>query len=365
MTAPERSIAVLTSGGDAPGMNTAVRAIAKVGAAAGVHVLGVLAGYDGLIDGKLLPLTQRLPGATSLSVTEECDRAAAGGGTFLGSARSARFRTAEGRKEGAAQLAQMEGLIVLGGDGSLTGAHLLATEHGVRVMGIPASIDNDIGYSGMSLGVDTALNTIVDACDKISDTAISHQRAFVVEVMGRSSGYLAMAAGISAGADGVLLPEQGKTPEQIVSAVADVIERAVSRGKRRVLLVKAEGVPVPCTRLVREVEELLSSRRMNGIEVRGTVLGHLVRGGRPSHQDRMIAARLGRAAVEALLGGVTDKMCAWQPTHPTGQTTQDPAVALFPILDVLNESRALLDGTSPVTQWRLKMMHELDDVLGL
>jgi 6-phosphofructokinase 1 len=348
-------------------MSTAVRAIAKLGAAAGLTVWGIENGYDGLLDGRVTALTQQVPGTEGLSVTEACDRAAAGGGTFLGSARSARFRTPQGRAEGAERLRKLGslGLIVLGGDGSLTGAHLLSQEHGTPVMGIPASIDNDIGFSGMSLGVDTALNTIVDACDKISDTAISHQRAFVVEVMGRNSGYLAMAAGISAGADGVLLPERDRDQEHLVKDVADIIERAVARGKRRVLLLKAEGVAVPCTKLVREVEELLSSRRVNGLEVRATVLGHLVRGGRPSHQDRMIAARLGRAAVEALLGGHTDKMCAWQPTHPTGLATNDPAVALFPIEDVLKESRALLDGTSDVVRWRLAMMHELDHVLGL
>lgn len=359
-----KTIALLTSGGDAPGMNAAVRAMAKVAASRGVRVLGVEDGYEGLIDGRLRELTRS--GPLGLSVVPEIDMSGAVGGTVLGSARSARFRTPEGRKAAAAHLDGIDGLVVVGGDGSLTGAQLLGAETGVPIMGIPGSIDNDIGCTGMALGVDTALNTIVDACDRISDTALSHRRAFVVEVMGRHSGYLAMASAVAAGADAALFREQGRTEEQLVAAVASTVRTCFERdrGKRRVLILKAEGVEVPCTRLVRRVEEALASE-LPGVEIRATVLGHLVRGGRPSYQDRMMAARLGRIAVDAVLAGETGQMVAWMPPVPGGTPTDDPAVFRFPIARVLEESRALLDGSSPVTQWRVKMLSEAEGVLGV
>lgn len=384
---PEKTIAVLTSGGDAPGMNAAVRAIAKVAAARGLRTLGVLDGYDGLIDGRFRELSQTLAQAgaraasgapegegaagtstvgSALGVLPELDIAGGSGGTVLGSARSSRFRTPEGRREAASRLANLDGLIVIGGDGSLTGAHLLAGECRTPIVGIPASIDNDIGCTSSAIGVDTALNTIVDCCDRIADTAVSHRRAFVVEVMGRRSGYLAMASAVAAGADGVLFREQDRSEDEIVAATARTIARCfeADRGKRRVLILKAEGVDVPCTRLVRRVEETLAER-LPGVELRATVLGHLVRGGRPSFMDRMIAARLGRSAVEALLAGTSDEMLAWMPPLPGGTPTEDPSVLRFPIARVLSECKALLDGTSPVTQRRVRMMQQLEGVLGI
>jgi 6-phosphofructokinase 1 len=347
------TIAVLTSGGDAPGMNAAVRAVAKIGAARGVRVVGVQEGYDGLIDRKFREL------AVDGHVNPEIDRISAIGGTVLGSARCARFREQGGRREASAALDGM-GLIVIGGDGSLTGAHLLAAEHGVRFVGIPASIDNDIGCTASALGVDTALNTIVDACDRIGDTASSHRRAFVVEVMGRRSGYLAMASAVAVGADGVLLPEHGRSEDAVVGAVEALIKKGFESGKRRVLILKAEGVEVPCTRLVRLVEQKLA-----GVEVRATVLGHLVRGGAPTYHDRMIANRLSLAAVDGLLAGASDEMVAWVPTVRGGAETSDPYVKRFSLAQVLDETRALLDGTSVVTKWRLNLLESVEGVLPL
>jgi len=364
-----KRIAVLTSGGDAPGMNPAVRAVAKIAASRGVRVVGVEDGYDGLIDGRFRPLTLDTP--EGLRVEPELDRFSGVGGTMLGSARCARFRTPEGRAKAAAALKSEDmGLIVIGGDGSLTGAHLLAKEHGVRFIGIPASIDNDIGCTASALGVDTALNTIVDACDKITDTASSHRRAFVVEVMGRRSGYLAMSSAVAVGADGVLLPEHGRSEEAIVAAVEKLVHGAFdgARPKRRVLVIKAEGVDMPCTRLVRLVEERMRGRETiteASIDVRATVLGHLVRGGAPTYADRMLANRFSLAAVDALLDGATDEMVAWLATVRGGTETTDPYVRRFPMDQVLAETKALLEGTSVATKWRLQLLERAEGVLPL
>lgn len=356
-----KKIAVLTSGGDSPGMNACIRAIAKVGASRGVRIIGVRDGYEGLMHGRFQELS-RPDGTTD----PELDFYGGMGGTLLGSARSKRFREPEGRAEAATRLREnFDGLIVIGGNGSLTGAHVLAKEHGVPVIGVPASIDNDIGCTSTALGVDTALNTIVEACDRISDTARAHQRAFVVEVMGRHCGYLAMAGAIAAGADAVLFREQGRSEEELVRAVAGVVRRGFSGGqKRRVLILKAEGVEIPCTRLVRNVEELLVAE-IPGVEIRATVLGHVVRGGNPSYQDRMVAGRFGLAAVAALLEGATDQMVAWSPSSKDGIATMDPSVFRFPLDQVIRETDALIDGSSRVTQRRVQMMEAVEGVLSL
>jgi 6-phosphofructokinase 1 len=360
-----RRLAVLTSGGDSPGMNSAVRAIAKLAAARGVPVLGVLEGYDGLIDGTSRPLT-RARADGSLAVELEVDAAGDQGGTLLGSARSSRFREASGRARAfaAMQAAGVEGLVVIGGNGSLTGAHLLATECGAKVLGIPGSIDNDIGCTATALGVDTALNTIVQACDRISDTARAHRRAFVVEVMGRDCGYLAMASAIALAADAVLIRERGKSEAQLIEDVAGVIRTGYARGKRRILIIKAEGVSVPCTRLVRLAEEHLRPE-LPEVEIRATVLGHVVRGGNPSYQDRAVAGRLGFAALGALLGGATDEMVGWLSPVPGGIPTADSSVQRFPLARVLLETASLIDGSSAVTRRRLAMMEEASGVLAL
>ncbi len=354
--ATHKTFAVLTSGGDAPGMNAAVRAITRVGHARGVQILGVEDGYEGLVDGRLRALSPR-----------DVDPHLARGGTCLGSARSKRFMEVEGRAQAAAQLrdAGVDGLIVIGGNGSLTGAHLLAREHGVKVMGIPGSIDNDIGCTATAIGVDTALNTIVEACDRISDTARAHRRAFVVEVMGRHSGYLAMASAVAAGADAVLFRESGKAREALLAQVADVVRRGFSTGKRRVLIIKAEGVELPATQFVADVEALVQED-LAGAEIRATVLGHVVRGGAPTYQDRMVAGRFGFAALNALMEGASDEMVAWTPhAQKGGIPTPDPFVSRFPLSVVLEETQALLDGSSPTLRRRVQMMEAVEGVLAL
>lgn len=360
-----KKLAVLTSGGDSPGMNAALRAITKLAASKGVQVFGVLEGYEGLMDGQLRELTRVLPDG-NVTVDVEVDAAGGQGGTIIGSARSARFREPEGRAQANMQMVKhgLEGLIVIGGNGSLTGAHLFANESGLPVIGIPGSIDNDIGCTALALGVDTALNTIVDACDHISDTARAHRRAFVVEVMGRDCGYLAMASAIALAADAVLIREQGKSEEQLVADLSNVIRTGYGRGKRRILIIKAEGVQVPCTRLVRLTEESMRAD-MPTVEIRATVLGHVVRGGNPSYQDRAIAGRLGFGAVGSLLRGHTDAMVAWLPPVSGGTPTEDSSVQLFSLERVLTETAAVIDGTSPVTQRRLALMEKASGVLAL
>jgi 6-phosphofructokinase 1 len=359
-----RTIAVLTSGGDAPGMNAALRAVVKVAASRGFAVAGVEEGYTGLLDGRWRSLTREREG--TIEPIAEIDPCGGWGGTILGSAREPRMMDAVGRAPALEHLAPLLGLVVIGGNGSLAGAHALAQQTSARIVGIPASIDNDVGCTGTAIGVDTALNTIVSCCDRISDTARAHQRAFVVEVMGRDSGYLAMASAVAAGAEAVLFREQGRDEDAIVASVCTVIERAFRSGrdKRRVLILKAEGVKVPCTRLVRLVEERLREAG-TAVTVRATVLGHVVRGGSASFQDRMVAGRLGLQAVLAILDGKTDVMTAWQAMVPGGEATRDPAVTLYPLARVLEESQRLVDGTSPLTRRRVQMMEENEGIIGL
>ena len=358
-----RPIGILTSGGDAPGMNAVLRAMTKLAVSRGVPVIGIENGYTGLLEGRMRPLTK--PASSGkLHIDPEIDLLGSVGGTILGSARELRFLTAEGRKPALQALEGLRGLVVVGGNGSLRGAHALATESKTPIVGVPASIDHDVGCTGLSIGVDTALNTIVSSCDRICDTARAHHRAFVVEVMGRDCGYLAMAAAVAMGAEAVLFREQGRDEGQLVEAVEAAIRQAFSeRGKRRVLILKAEGVKTPCTRLVRLVAARLED--LPDVDVRATVLGHLVRGGAPSFRDRMVAGRLGMAAIDTLLQGKTGTMVAWQPLVPGGEPTADPQVQRFGLETVLAESRALIDGSSPITQRRVAMISAIEDVLAL
>lgn len=358
-----QSLTVLTSGGDAPGMNAAIQAVVKIGAARGFDVLGVERGYDGLIDGQTRLLTRHLGESVILDPT--IDGIGGLGGTVLGSARSGRFLQPEHRAMAAANLRAWgsRGLIVIGGNGSIAGAHALATECEIPVVAIPASIDNDIGLTREAIGVDTALNTIVEACDRISDTARSHHRAFIVEVMGRDSGYLAMASAVATAADAVLLPEQSRSYDEVIESVTGCIRHSFSevRGKTRVLIIKAEGVDIPTHLLVdavaAEVEDM-------DVEVRGTVLGHLVRGGNSSFRDRLIAGRFGLVAVDTVLQGRTDLMVGWNLTD-MGEATSDSFVRVFPISDVLAETRALLEGTSSISHDRIIRMEQIQGVLSL
>ena len=357
-------MAVLTSGGDAPGMNAAIRAIVKVSASRGIECVGVERGFEGLIDGRFVPLTR--PTSEGLVPVRGVQLGGNAGGTMLGSARSGRFRETQGRAEAADRLRAdgIDGLVVIGGNGSLTGAHLLTTEHGVPVVGLPGSIDNDIGCTGSSLGVDTALDTIVEACDRISDTAQALQRAFIVEVMGRQSGYLAMTAAVATAADGVLLPEETRGREEIAASTVDLVVRsfAADRDKSQVLVIKAEGMDYPAHEFAADVEAGLVGTR---IDVRATVLGHVQRGGRPSAFDRMVAARMGLVALETLEAGKTDCMVAWQATVRGGEKTSDPQLRLFPLDEVLTETAAMADRSSWVVRWRIQRMEAIHGILAL
>ncbi len=368
--AGSKRIGILTSGGDAPGMNAAIRAVALVGRAAGADIVGIERGYKGLLEDAFVPL---MPNDVSGILRE--------GGTILGSARCKEFHHRETRDRARAVLANrgVDGLIVIGGNGSLTGAlHLCdAKELGVQplnVIGIPASIDNDLGFTGMCIGVDTAMNTIVEAVDKIADTATAHDRTFIIEVMGRDCGYLAMTSAIAVGADLALFPESGKPEQAIVDQIVQTVltVRARSRKSRRVIIIKAEGVSIATDKLKSEVDARLRDTSPNadpsGIETRVTVLGHVVRGGRPSAFDRLLGSRLGNVAVRALLSGESLKMTAWMPPSEVPEdagrcSPADPKCWLVDLGAVLVETENLLKGRSPLTRWRAGAFEEIEGAL--
>ncbi len=282
-----KRIAVLTSGGDAPGMNPAIRAVVRTGIHYGLLVYGVKRGYTGLIGGDIIEMPARSVGGIIQR-----------GGTILQTARSPEFKTEKGRLEALRNLNRMgiEGLVVIGGDGSLSGA-LELHKLGFPVVGIPGSIDNDLAGTDMAIGVDTALNTALDALDKIKDTASSHQRAFIIEVMGRNSGYLALMSSIAGGAEVVLCPE---VPFDL-NEVAKELRDADMRGQAHAIVVVAEGVPGGAAAVAKHFH---THRDKIGFEARVTILGHIQRGGSPSAFDRILATRLGVAAVERLHEGV-------------------------------------------------------------
>jgi 6-phosphofructokinase 1 len=349
-------LGVLTSGGDAPGMNAALRTVAIAGMARGHRVTGIRRGYDGLLAGDVV----ELDGAMVDGITRY-------GGTILGSARSSEFPTAAGQTRARQRIASMalDVLVVIGGNGSLTGAHaLVEKDPPCRVIGIPASIDNDVGHTSLAIGVDTAVNTIVEACDRISDTARAHRRAFLVEVMGRRCGFLAMRAGVAAEADAVLYGEDGDGEDQIVERLRGVLRRcfAPGRNRNRALIVKSEGVAVPTARLVERLREHLAEDAP-GVDLRETILGHVVRGGNPSALDRLIAQRLGFAAVIGAENGQSDVMLGWDVPGGFGQPTPDHAVRAVPILDVLAETERLLDGTSPVVKRRIALLKQVERLM--
>jgi 6-phosphofructokinase 1 len=363
------TLAILTSGGDAPGMNAAIRAAALVGHAKGAAIVGIERGYRGLLDGSFRELG---PGDVNGILRE--------GGTILGSARCLEFHEAGARDQARARLAErgIDAVIAIGGNGSLTGALALteASSGGPpapRVIGIPASIDNDIGMTGLAIGVDTAMNTIVEACDKINDTASAHDRTFIVEVMGRDCGYLAMTSAIAAGADMVLFPEAGKDDEALVQSIADTVlaVRRRSHRSRRVLAIKAEGIGASTAELKQRVDAELLRRGGDGsaeVETRVTVLGHVVRGGRPSAFDRLLGSRLANVAVRALAAGASSKMAAWMPPGelPAGiaaRSPDDPYCWLVDLAAVLAETERLLGGSSPLARWRASVFDDLEDVL--
>jgi 6-phosphofructokinase 1 len=281
-----KRIAVLTSGGDAPGMNAAIRAVTRCALDQGWEVLGVHRGYAGLIEGDMRPLTARSVGGIMQQ-----------GGTVLGSARCPEFKTEEGRMKAVRELNQREvdALVVIGGNGSQAGA-LALSQMDFPVVGIASTIDNDLVGSDITVGVDTALNIALEAIDRLKTTASSHQRAFLIEVMGRECGYLALAAGLAGGAEVVVIPEIETPPEE----VAQRLRAAYERGKPHALAVVAEGAQHNAEVLAAYFRE---HQARIGFDLRTTTLGHVQRGGTPTAFDRLLASRLGAGAVAALARG--------------------------------------------------------------
>jgi len=281
-------IALLTSGGDAPGMNAAIRAVVRSAIYHHLEVVGVLRGYQGLIDANFVSLQLE-------SVSNIIGR----GGTILKTARCAEFFEKEGREKAVEQLKKnrIDGLIVIGGNGSFRGAHLLAIEHNFPVIGVPGTIDNDIMGTDFSIGSDTAVNTALEAIDKIRDTVSSMERIFVVEVMGRKEGYIALRVGLGGGAEDVLIPQT----EYDIERMCEDIKRGRKRGKVSWIIIVSEGVAGS-----KDVASLIED--ITGFETRSITLGHIQRGGSPTAMDRILASRLGAEAVNALLKGESDKM---------------------------------------------------------
>jgi 6-phosphofructokinase 1 len=311
-----KRIAVMTSGGDSPGMNAAIRAVVRAGLEYGIEVYGIRQAYAGLLNGEMSLMT-------SVEVSGILQR----GGTILQTARNEEFKTPQGQKRAIRRLNEhgIEGLIVIGGDGSLRGALALHNQ-GVKVVGIPASIDNDIWGTNMSIGVDTALNTILDALDRVRDTATSHQRAFLIEVMGRNCGYLALMGAILGGAEIVVTPERAVSMDDVAAA----LENAYVRGKTHAIAVIAEGAPFRTTDLV----DYLTKNPNVGFEIRVTILGHIQRGGRPTAFDRLLATRMGVKALEVLKAGQTGVMVGLDGREMGTQPLEDCTSKMRP----LNES---------------------------
>ncbi len=285
------SIGVLTSGGDAPGMNAAIRAVVRSAIYFGLKIYGVRRGYEGLIDGEIDELD-------SFSVSNIIHR----GGTILKTARSPRFLTAEGMDQAYDNLTKLkvDALIVLGGDGTFCGAHEFNNRTGIPCIGIPCTIDNDLYGADFTIGYDTAINTAMEAIDKIRDTAAAHNRLFFIEVMGRDAGFIAMRSGIATGAEAILIPESSFSVDQLINR----LEHGWKRQKTSCIVVVAEGdVEGDVFQLAEKVKA-----RFDHYDTRVAVIGHIQRGGSPSCSDRVLASRLGVAAVEALLNGKQNVM---------------------------------------------------------
>ncbi len=287
-----KRIALLTSGGDAPGMNAAIRAVVRACSYYQLECVGVFRGYQGLIEGDFKELGPR-------SVKNIINR----GGTMLKSARSEEFRTKAGRQVAYDHLKEsnIDALVVIGGDGTFTGASIFNTEFNFPIVGIPGTIDNDISGTDYTIGYDTALNTVVEAIDKIRDTANSHNRLFLVEVMGRDAGDIALNAGIGAGAEEILIPEQNLGRDRLIAS----LKRSKKSGKSSSIVVVAEGDQIG--KNIFELAEYIR-QHTDEYEVKVTVLGHIQRGGAPSCYDRVLASRLGVGAIDALLEGKRDVM---------------------------------------------------------
>lgn len=283
-----KRIGVITSGGDAPGMNAAVRAVVRAALGRGVETVGFQHGWQGMIEGE-----------SELLASKKVGGIISQGGTMLRTARSSEFRTFEGREKARRTLEQerIEGLVVIGGDGSLTGGRMFSEEFKIPVVGVPGSIDNDIAGTDFSVGFDTAVNTAMEAIDKVRDTAYSHERVFVVEVMGRHNGFIALDVALACGAEAVLLPEM---PFSLVD-ICESLQKARVKGKRSSIIVVAEGAASG-----QDVTQFIGDQ--TGFEARCLVLGHMQRGGSPTSFDRILALRLGAMAANRLISGFTTEM---------------------------------------------------------
>jgi 6-phosphofructokinase 1 len=318
-------IAVLTSGGDAPGMNAAIRAVVRSGTDAGLDVYGVRNGYQGLIDNEIGYLSRRDVGGIMQA-----------GGTFLGSARCEAFMHVEGRQQaiGALERLGIEALVVIGGNGSQAGSQAL-WQMGYPVVGIASTIDNDLEGSDVTIGVDTAINVALEAIDRLKVTAMSHRRAFLVEVMGRKCGYVALMAGIAGGAETVVIPERELSPAE----VANELREAYDRGKNHAMVVVAEGAQNNASKLISYFEAEPSA---TGFRLRATILGHVQRGAQPTAQDRLLGSRLGVGAVRALVAGERGVLVGLRGNHvattPLGEIVgrQKPIdLSLFDLAQVM------------------------------
>ncbi len=321
-----RKIGVLTSGGDAPGMNAAIRAVARTALYHGIEVVGIKNGYQGMIDKNFRRLESHM-------VSDIIQR----GGTMLKSARSEEFMTEEGRRKAYNQVSEegIDGLVVIGGDGTFKGARMFSLEHNIPVVGIPGTIDNDLYGTDYTIGYDTALNTIVEAVDKIRDTASSHNRLFFVEVMGKDAGFLALRGGIACGAEAILIPELNFD----TTSLREHLEAGYKRSKLSNIILVAEGDETGgAFNIAEQVKD-----QFEGYDIRVTVLGHIQRGGSPSAFDRVIASQLGVAAVDALLDdqksvmvGLMNREVVHIPFNRTIKHHKDVNRRLVDIQDILS-----------------------------
>ncbi len=287
-----RTIGVLTSGGDAPGMNAAIRAVVRTALGKGVKVRGIRKGYQGLLNEEIIDLSAR-------DVSDTIQR----GGTILQTARCDEMRTEEGQRQAAAICKKygIDGLVVIGGDGSFKGAQALA-HYGINTIGVPGTIDLDIGCTEYTIGFDTAINTAMEAIDKIRDTSTSHERCAIIEVMGRGAGYLALWCGVANGAEAVLIPEMKDYSEEKI--ISDIQEQR-KRGKKNYIIINAEGIG-DSINMAKRIEEA------TGVETRATILGYMQRGGNPTCKDRMYASIMGSKAVDLLLEGKSNRVVGYR-----------------------------------------------------
>jgi len=285
-----KNIGVFTSGGDAPGMNAAIRAVVRSALYYDLGVVGIRRGYEGMINGEMVPMEPK-------SVANIIQR----GGTILKTARSDNFKTAEGRKKAYDQLVKhnIDALVAIGGDGTFTGAKVFGKEYDIPIVGLPCTIDNDLNGTDFTIGYDTAINTVIDAVDKIRDTAESHDRLFIVEVMGRDSGLIALRTGIAAGAEAIIIPESNTDIEHLFAR----LDRGRKDKASKIVMVAEAEEAGGAFEIGRQVKE-----KYPNYDTRISILGHIQRGGRPSCMDRVLASRVGVAAVEALMAGRRNEM---------------------------------------------------------